>query len=297
MIFVVGHINLETTLRVDGFPIPYGPVHYPFFGVRSTPSGVGLNWARALTTLGHTVRFVTMLGRDPVGDLILGWLEANGLPTQHVQRDLAESAQAVILYDGEGRRQIHLDLKNAQEMRIAPELLAQAAAGCELALVGNINYARAFLAQSADLRLPVACDVHTIGAIDDPYNSDFMAAATILFQSDEKLPCPPEAWIGRLQQRYNTPIAVVGMGAQGALLGVRGEPVRHVPAVRIRPIVNTIGAGDALLSAFVHGMVRHGDPLRALQQAVVFAGYKIGERGAAEGFLTADELAALDPQG
>ena len=39
-ILVSGLLNLETTVRVDGFPIPYFPVHYPFFGVRSTVSGV-----------------------------------------------------------------------------------------------------------------------------------------------------------------------------------------------------------------------------------------------------------------
>ncbi len=29
-ILVSGLINIETTLRVDGFPLPYAPVHYPF---------------------------------------------------------------------------------------------------------------------------------------------------------------------------------------------------------------------------------------------------------------------------
>jgi len=51
-ILVSGLINLETTLRVEGFPVPYAPVRFPFFGVNGTVSGVGYNVAKALTTLG-----------------------------------------------------------------------------------------------------------------------------------------------------------------------------------------------------------------------------------------------------
>ena len=53
------------------------------------------------------------------------------------------------------------------------------------------------------------------------------------------------------------------------------------------PIINTIGAGDALFSSFVHVFSETNDPYLAIQKAVVFASYKIGEPGAAQGFLTA----------
>jgi len=46
-IFISGLINIETTVQVEGFPIEYSPVRYPFFGVRSTVSGVGYNVAKA----------------------------------------------------------------------------------------------------------------------------------------------------------------------------------------------------------------------------------------------------------
>ena len=35
-ILVSGLINIETTLRVDSFPLTYEPVRYPFFGINST---------------------------------------------------------------------------------------------------------------------------------------------------------------------------------------------------------------------------------------------------------------------
>lgn len=292
-ILVVGHINLETTLRVERFPLVYEPVRFPFFGVRTTVSGVGYNLAKALTTLGHAVRFVSVIGRDAVGDWVLESLRADGVDGRAIRRAVAETAQSVILYDADGRRQIHADLKDVQDQRLPEDVAAAALRDCELALLCNINYARPLLAQAQALGRPIVTDVHTIADLDDPYNADYMAAATVLFQSHERLPCPPQEWAARVQARYGTPVVVVGMGADGALLAVRGEPLRHAPAVRVRPIVSTIGAGDALLAAFVHGYAQSGDPWRALQQAVWFAGYKIGAAGAAEGLLDAAGLEAL----
>ena len=69
-IFVSGLINLEVTLRVDGFPILYSPVRYPFHGVRSSVSGVGFNVAKALSTLGDEVHFASMVGADFAGEFL-----------------------------------------------------------------------------------------------------------------------------------------------------------------------------------------------------------------------------------
>ncbi len=142
--------------------------------------------------------------------------------------------------------------------------------------------------------MPIATDVHTIANLDDPYNRDFMAAATLLAMSDEHLPVDPESWVRRLVNRYGTEIVLVGLGSQGCLLWVKRDNfLERVPAVRTRPVVNTIGAGDALFSSFLHFYAKTGDPYAAVQRAVHFASYKIGETGAAAGFLPEAGVAAL----
>src|SRR5690606_31868370 len=112
---VSGLINIETTVRVESFPIQYTPVRYPFFGVQSSVSGVGYNIARALTRLGDSARLLSLIGRDPAATLVREALERDAIPGANVLDLLEQTAQSVILYDGEGRRQINLDLKNAQE--------------------------------------------------------------------------------------------------------------------------------------------------------------------------------------
>ena len=301
-ILVSGLINIETTLQIEDFPIVYEPVRYPFFGISSSVSGVGYNVAKALTVLGQgDVRFLSMIGSDAAGKLVLESLAADGIPAQRVIPALHQTPQSVILYDRAGRRAINTDLKDIQESLYPTDLFEQAIQGCSLAALCNINFARPFLARARALGIPVATDVHTIADLDDPYNRDFMAAADILFMSDERLPCAPEDWVRRLWGRYGVEEVVVGLGAEGALLGRRRDhALERMPAVRTRPVVNTIGAGDALFSAFIYDYVMHGDAYAALQRAVVFASYKIGEISAANGFLDEaglDELCAAALRG
>ena len=89
-------------------------------------------------------------------------------------------------------------------------------------------------------------------------------------------------------------ILVIGMGSEGLYMAVKADGYRaQLPAVRTRPVVNTIGAGDALFSSFVHFYGKDRNPYTAIQKAQYFASYKIGENGAAMGFLSEPELEAL----
>lgn len=295
-VLISGLINIETTLRVEGFPYEYAPVRYPFYGVSSSVSGVGYNLARALHTLGRPLRLLSLVGDDAAGLLVQTALEQDGLPADGVLPLLDATPQSVILYDAQGRRAINTDLKDIQQQAYPQEVFTEALAGCELALLCNINFSRPFLAQARAAGLPVATDVHTISSLDDDYNRDFMAHADILFMSDERLPCAPEDWARQVLARFPCRVLVIGLGAAGALLALRDGFMERVPARELRPVVSTVGAGDALFAAFIHAYLQTGEPLAALQRAVLFASYKTGTAGGAEGFLTAAALEAFYKQ-
>jgi ribokinase len=293
-ILVSGLINIETTLRVEGFPIPYTPVVYPFFGVNSSVSGVGYNIARALSVLGDDVRLLSIIGRDLLSSLVCIALERDGISGKNVLNLVEETAQAVILYDGEGRRQIHVDLKDVQETVFPQANFSHAAMGCDLLVLCNINYSRPFLDQARKSGRRVATDVHAINDLNDSYNADFMRVANVLFMSHEWLPGKPEEWARKVWNRFGPEVLVIGMGNEGALLAVKKDNfIERIPAIRTRPPANTIGAGDALFSAFLHCYVKTGDPYLSLRKAMVFASYKIGETSASEGFLDEPGLEEL----
>ena len=286
-ILVSGLINLETTLKIDGFPISYQPVRYPFFGIQSTVSGVGYNVVKALTTLGDDVRFLSLIGDDQAGQVTRTALSEIGVSDRYVRSQLAETAQSVILYDPEGSRMINTDLKDNQEQVYPPEIAQKSLSDCALAILCNVNFSRPMLKMAKDAGVPIATDVHTIGDLYDDYNADFMRAADVLFMSDEHLPDSPETWARKIQQTYGTPIIVIGLGRQGALLAIKGDNfIERIPAVHTRDVVNTIGAGDALFTSFNHYYAKLRSPYEAIRRAMVFASFKIGARGAADGFLS-----------
>ncbi|MBE0699227.1 MAG: carbohydrate kinase family protein, partial [Anaerolineaceae bacterium] len=267
-ILVSGLINIETTVRVESFPIIYTPVRYPFFGVNSAVSGVGYNIARALTILGDDVRLLSLIGRDPLAALVQAALERDQIAGENVLDTLDQTAQSVILFDGEGRRQINVDLKNIQETPFPHQRYAKAASGCDLLVLCNINFSRPFLEQARKSGKRVASDVHAISELNDPYNGDFMRTAHILFMSHEWLPVRPEEWARRVWDRYGPEILVISMGGEGALLAVKKDNfIERIPIVRTRPLVNTIGAGDALFSAFLHTYAATEDPYLSLRKA------------------------------
>lgn len=207
------------------------------------------------------------------------------------------TAQSVILYDTAGKRAISTDLKDIQERSYPLQTALDAARGCDMAALCNINFSRALLKPVREMGVLVASDVHAIRDLDDAYNADFMAAANILFLSHERLTMPPAQWAREAMARYNNDIVVVGMGNGGALLAVRNDNfVGILPAVHTRSIVSTIGAGDALFAAFLHTYARTHDAYESLRRAMVFASWKIGTAGAAQGFLYADAWELLYQQ-
>ena len=293
-VLVAGLINLETTVRVDGFPIIYQPVLYPFGGVKTTVSGVGYNIAKALNTLGLTINFMALIGDDRVGRFCQAEIERDGIPTQHILPTLQATPQSAILYDETGQRQINVDLKDIQEQYYPSDEFLPCLEASDIAVLCNINWTRPYLAQAKSLGKAIITDVHSIDDLDDDYNRDYMANADILFMSHEKLPAPPYEFARQVIAKYDTSMIIIGMGSDGALLALRNqEEIVHYPAIQTRPIVNTIGAGDALFSAFVYTYAQTRDPYLALKKATIFASWKIGVSGAADGFLTGNELHKL----
>lgn len=284
-IAVAGLYNLETNLGIDGFPLAYFPVCYPFNRIAQAHAGVGFNIAVALNRLGNEVRYAALIGRDDAGRQMRAAMQSEGLTQRYVLDLLSATPQSVILVDPDGRRQIHCDLKDIQDIAYPSAQWQAFMHEADVVVPCNINFTRPLMAEAKNRGKLIATDVHVLDDFDDPYNRDYLAAADILFLSHERLPDTPEAAIGEIRRRYQPQILVVGLGAQGALLSEKGSASVHQAARPSRPVINTIGAGDALFSAFVDQYLRLGSAAAALARAQVYAGWKIGESGASNGLL------------
>lgn len=292
-ILVSGLVNIETTLKIDGFPLPYFPVHYCFGAVGSSVSGVGVNVAKALKVLGDEVHFLSLIGSDANGFLVQKDFEDSGFAVGGILPLLKETPQSVILYDDDGRREIHVDLKDIQDWKYPNKEYENTVKASQAAVLCNINFNRHLLPLAKAGGIPILTDVHVLSDPKDTYNTDFMSHSDILFLSNEKLWDTPKECAKELLSLYSMKAVIIGLGEKGALLAQRERPAKLFPAVITRKIVNTIGAGDALFSAFTHFWLQGVSMEDSVQKAIQFASWKIGEKGAASGFLTETELASL----
>lgn len=290
---VSGLVNIETNVEVKGFPIPYFPIDYPFFGVESSVGGVGYNVAKALSKLGDEVKLLSLVGNDISSKTIINELEECNINTDYIKKELKATPTSVALHDKEGKREIYCDLKDIQEKTYELDCKENPNENADVMILCNINFNRELLKKAKEEGKVIATDVHVLSDVNDEYNKDFLEAADILFLSDENLPCEAELFIKELAEKYPAKIIVIGRGKKGVSFYERGAnegKVQFMEAIDVGEVVNTIGAGDALFSAFIHYYIKGYRVTESIKRAQIFAALKIRFNGASIGFASEEEV-------
>ena len=284
---VVGNVGLETSLKLTTFPLPDASSYQPHkleLGV----SGVGFNLAGALQTLGTEVRLASVIGPDTVGDFLLAELKKLDMSTSHVHTG-ERTARSLVVSDASGARHVHTDLGGVRGAAYPLERFDAALQGCALAVLSNIGYSRPLLARALSAGVPISTDLHAIRDLQNPYDQDFLAAATLLFFSGERLKDAHQT-VTELRGRFDPEVIVVGLGAEGALLSERGCKTLLIPAFSAPQVLSTVGAGDALHAAFCHFWLQGEPPEQALRFACAFAARKIRSGQGGQGFVSEAEV-------
>ena len=287
-ILVAGITNMETTVRVEGFPLEYTKSRFAFDGVTDRVGGVGYNVARMLAAMGARVELFTLLGHDLVGNVLREKLASiAGLGQRCIQQSEAQSLRSTILVDPTGRGAMFTDLKNSQDLALPVEVIHQSLTGVEWVHASNINWALS-VAQAAKARgITVSTDVQNLRRLDDPYNSRFLAAADWVFLSGEQVEGSQQAFLEQLMAQYPVTGVVMTLAENGALLCTRNRDgkneIRHQHAILQGPVVNVTGAGDTLAAGFMAGMQQGLSPWESLLMGQVAAGFRITQPSSSDG--------------
>ena len=291
-IVVTGVASLYMAMSVDEPPLPYKPACSPSW-LRAGAAGAGYHIAKILRELGDEVSLCTVVGLDLPGSLIRAELLSAGLLGPGTINARASSL-GVVLVAPDGRRMGHPHLSVLNAVEYPQDLFRQNARGADLAVITNARFARPLLRHARELGVPVAVDVHLIADLGDGYNRPWLEAADVIFCSDERLPCAPAKWVRRIFGRYpGCAIAAVGCGNAGCVLGVADGRLVRVGAVAPRGVVSTAGAGDTLFASFLHSWLATGNPLSAIERAVLHAGWVVGDSFPCGAALTGPELDTL----
>ncbi|MGH7322433.1 MAG: ribokinase [Candidatus Rokuibacteriota bacterium] len=298
---VIGSTNLDFTVSVPRLPRAGETVSGGQL-VMST-GGKGANQAVAARRLGADVRFITLLGADPMGDRLLAALVETGLPAEGLLRtDDAATGVALIAVDSEGRNQIAV--APGANHRLTTALVAARAAALEwadvvlLQLETPIETVRWSLSEAR--RLGKTTVLNPAPARVLPLPPDLFPLVDYL--------TPNETEAGLLTGRLVSDLAdaeaaghalvaagvgatVVTMGAAGALLVRTGGSIPS-PGFPVSP-VDTVGAGDAFNGALATLLAAGTAVEDALLVANAAGGLACTRRGAVDALPTRAEVKRL----
>ena len=282
-------------------------------------AGAEANVAVGLARLGHSVAYIGRVGGDGFGTAIVRRLRGEGVDVRHLAID-AGAATGLMLRERRvlGAAQVVYARTGSAGSRISIVDVDRAAtdgvfAGARWLHVTGITPALSptahdavrqavELARSADLT--ISFDVNLRRRLWSDAEAAPIVRA-IARQADIVLGSPDELAVltgaadedplglARAVLELGPSIAVVKLGADGALgLERDGAPVAS-PALPVHAIVDPVGAGDAFCAGFIAARLDGADLATALRSANACGAAAVGAVGDLAGLPDAAELAGL----
>jgi sugar/nucleoside kinase (ribokinase family) len=290
-VLVIGGAGVDTIVRVPALPLPVRdsitvPPIEDFAG--HTGNGVALG----CHTLGLRTEFADVIGDDDQGRLVRRTYERAGLPFTYRVHP-GGTRRSVNLVDDKGRRLSLYDPRHSDDMHVEPSLYERAIHRARHVHVSIMGWARHALAAAVSAGRPTSTDLHDWDGEAD-HHRDFAHQADIVFVSAVALGDRADDTARGILRRGRAQAVVTMAGADGCRLAVRGEPVRVFPAVSLtgRPVVDTNGAGDSFVAAFLYAQLRGMAWEDAARVGTIAGAYACGSRGTHTSFADAGFLHA-----
>ncbi len=280
-----GIIQRETIVRVPKIPIEYSKVTRCYDTVFGGIGGDAYNVANALKWLGDDVDLLSEIGeRD--GHLF----DTKHLDRHYVFANLKQTPSAVIFFDHDRKQQIFEDTKDLEDVPYDLSRFVEALKTADMVILSNNKFCRPFLQPTKDSGKKLVVNFNGLNR-ENELDQEFLNAADIVYVSDDEIGVEPYEAMRRMSENYGMECIILGMGKAGLLMYTRQDGM-IVPysSVHIKEVVNTVGAGNALLSCFLHYYHKNGDCHEAIKYALMFAAYKIGYVGTSKGFMREDEM-------
>lgn len=288
-VYVVGGIGIDTIVRVPELPLPGREtiaVEPVISYVGHTGHGVALGCHR----LGLRTAIADVIGDDPEGARIVGLYDELRLPL-HVTTHPSGTRHSINLVSPDGGRQALYDGRQPAGLRLDPELWLPGVSSARHVHVSIMDWARHALADAVAAGVPVSTDLHDWDG-ESEYHRDFAYAADLVFVSTSGLKTSLEEVADRIFTHGRAEAVVAMAGAAGSRLVVRGSEPKQVPTVVLpdRPVVDSNGAGDAYVAAFLAIRLSGGSWSEAASAGAVAGAWACGSAGAHTEQISAEEL-------
>lgn len=299
MITVVGSLNMDLFIETARLPSPGETVLGRNF--RRTPGGKGANQAIAIARMGGACATIGAVGDDAFGGEMVANLRAAGVDTDAVARCTgAASGVAMIAVDANGQNQI-IVAGGANET-LSPDDIACHAALFRRSKAIVVQLETPLPAIEAALRLgreagaltmlnPAPCLVLSDDLlrlcnwiVPNEVEAAQLSGVTVRGLADAATASK------KLRGRSGGANVLVTLGADGAWLDTDSF-AGGVPGFKV-PAVDTVGAGDTFIGAFVTRLIEGTGALEAARFGCAAAALAVTRRGAQAGIPFRAEVEA-----
>jgi ribokinase len=290
---VLGNAAQDTAYRLQALPRPGETIIAQ--SITQDLGGKGFNQAVAAARAGARPVLVAPVGEDAIADDLARTLAAEAV-TDRLIRGSGRSDSAVILVDRHGENTIVSDTGQIEALDFdAVRPLLPLGPHDLLLMQGNLSQAAtsAALAHARKAGAMIALNPSPLRPWLAGADIDLLIANRLEAALWSGLPqdAAPTALIGALA----LPMAIVTLGAEGAMLRIGGD-IHIAPAPRIEAL-DTTGAGDVLAGVFCALLSSGMDPARALRVAVGAASLQTLNEGTLRAMPSRAAIAALIEEG
>jgi len=287
---------VDLVLKVGHLPLPGETVLCPSY--ETVAGGKGANQALAAARAGAEVRMVGCVGQDAFADIALHDLADANVDLSSIRQTPSPTGCAAVMVDAKGENSIvvasgaNLDTKAAQipedALRSGDFLVLQ----MEVPHEENWTAVRRAHASGTITMLSVApvapVPLEILDMVDYVLVNEVEGRA-IAETSDnggiDRLQLP-----GVLSRRHGF-LCVMTLGSDGAI-AANGNTEWRIPALQVKEVVDTTGAGDAFAGCFATAMSRGWDVDAALRFASAGAGLSCSTLGAQPSFPTTEAISS-----
>lgn len=282
---VVGQITRDLVLTVDHVPGPTNTTRVR--ERRENLGGKGGNQAVGLAQLGVPVSLLGVVGDDQVGRRVLDQARSDGIDTSLVvRRSGTETALVVNIVDSEGQWH-YLESMPPATLLAEPDVAAAQALDVASAVLVQLQQPTSTALAAARRAHAAGARVLLDGAPEDERQRDALLAAADIVRADtreaEKLTgtrvtdAESALRVGRELLRRGPWMVALEVSSDGnVFIWHDGEAL--IPLVDT-PVVDTTGAGDALVAGLVAALLRGQEPRQAAHFAVAAAAATVGHAG------------------
>lgn len=284
-ILCIGSVNIDNTHRVTAHPAP-GETVLDKGHIRGL-GGKGANMSLAAAAMGADIAHAGAIGAD--GDWCRDQMAGKGIDVTDLVTVEAATGHAIIMVDDAAENVIVVH--SGANMALTPDLIDQA--------IGRRSAGDWALLQNETNLVPKAAAAARAAGLKVAYAAapfDAEAVASVLPHTDLLAVNQVEAaqladHLGQSIENLDVPTILITLGADGAVFRTDGAEIR-TPAFNVDP-VDTTGAGDTFLGAFLAGMDMRKAPAEALRRAAAAAALQVTKPGAGEAIPTLEELEAF----